>query len=35
MSDILWFAIHSARRQGEITGLLFADNDETTRFHAA
>jgi integrase len=31
MSDILWFAIHSARRQSEITGLLFADNDEATQ----
>ena len=27
MSDIMWFAIHSARRQGEITELLFSDND--------
>ena len=27
MNDILWFAIHSARRQGEITELLFSDND--------
>lgn len=31
MSDILWFAIHSARRQSEITSLLFADNDEVTQ----
>ena len=29
MNDIMWFAIHSARRQGEITELLFADNDAT------
>jgi len=28
MNDIMWFAIHSARRQGEITELLFSDNDE-------
>jgi len=28
MNDIMWFAIHSARRQGEITGLLFSDNDK-------
>ena len=28
MKDIMWFAIHSARRQGEITSLLFRDNDE-------
>jgi integrase len=27
MNDIMWFAIHSARRQGEITNLLFSDND--------
>jgi integrase len=27
MYDIFWFAIHSARRQGEITRILFADND--------
>jgi integrase len=27
MRDIMWFAIHSARRQSEITGLLFGDND--------
>ena len=27
MKDIMWFAIHSARRQGEITELLFSDND--------
>ncbi|MDH3273689.1 MAG: tyrosine-type recombinase/integrase [Gammaproteobacteria bacterium] len=27
MSDIMWFAIHSARRQGEIVDLLFSDND--------
>ena len=24
----MWFAIHSARRQSEITGLLFSDNNE-------
>lgn len=28
MVDILWFAIHSARRQAEITQLLWADNVE-------
>jgi len=28
MNDIMWFAIHSARRQGEITKLFFSDNDE-------
>jgi hypothetical protein len=28
MNDIMWFAIHSARRKGEITELLFSDNDE-------
>ena len=28
MKDIMWFAIHSARRQAEITDLLFSDNDE-------
>ena len=28
MKDIMWFAIHSARRQSEITNLLFSDNDE-------
>lgn len=27
MSEIMWFAIHSARRQGEITNLLLSDND--------
>ena len=27
MKDIMWFAIHSARRQGEITQLLFSDNN--------
>ncbi len=27
MNDIMWFAIHSARRQGEITELMFSDND--------
>ena len=31
MNDIMWFAIHSARRQGEITKLLFSDNDEKTQ----
>lgn len=28
MSDIMWFATHSARRQSEITDLLISDNDE-------
>lgn len=27
MRDILWFALHSTRRQAEITRLLHADND--------
>jgi hypothetical protein len=31
MSDNLWFGIHSARRQSEITRLLFDDNDESTQ----
>ncbi|WP_405233678.1 tyrosine-type recombinase/integrase [Lentisalinibacter salinarum] len=31
MVDILWFAIHSARRQSEITNLLWADNDKNTQ----
>ena len=31
MKDIMWFAIHSARRQSEITNLLFTDNDEKTQ----
>ncbi len=31
MRDIMWFAIHSARRQGEITSLLFSDNDEASQ----
>lgn len=31
MHDIMWFAIHSARRQSEITALLAQDNDEKTR----
>jgi integrase len=31
MEDIMWFAIHSARRQSEITSLLFADNDKKTQ----
>ena len=31
MRDIIWFAIHSARRRSEITRLLVQDNDEKTR----
>ncbi len=31
MNDIMWFAIHSARRQSEITNLLFTDNDEASQ----
>jgi integrase len=31
MKDIMWFAIHSARRQSEITDLLFSDNDEDSQ----
>lgn len=31
MRDIMWFAIHSARRQAEICRLEVADNDEKTR----
>jgi len=31
MKDIMWFAIHSARRQGEITELLYSDNEESTQ----
>ena len=31
MNDIMWFAIHSARRQAEITDLLFSDNDEKSQ----
>lgn len=31
MNDIMWFAVHSARRQSEITGLLFGDNDEQSQ----
>lgn len=31
MRDIMWFAIHSARRQSEITSLLIDDNDEKTQ----
>ena len=31
MKDIMWFAIHSARRQGEITNLLFSDNAEKSQ----
>jgi len=31
MNDIMWFAIHSARRQAEITDLLFSDNDEDSQ----
>lgn len=27
MVDLLWFAVHSCRRQAEITRLLWADND--------
>ena len=29
--DIMWFAIHSARRQAEITDLLFSNNDEDSQ----
>ena len=29
MYDIIWFAIHSTRREGEITRLMWTDNDET------
>lgn len=28
MQDIMWFALHSSRRQEEITKLLWADNNE-------
>lgn len=31
MNDIMWFAIHSGRRQGEITDLLFSDNDHSSQ----
>ncbi len=31
MRDIMWFAIHSARRQSEITSLLIDDNDDKTQ----
>ena len=31
MNDIMWFAIHSARRQSEITDLLFSDNEEESQ----
>lgn len=31
MRDIISFAVNSARRQSEIAGLLFEDNDEKTR----
>lgn len=31
MRDILWFAVHSARRQSEICGLEWADNDVGSR----
>jgi len=31
MNDIMWFAIHSARRQAEITDLLISDNDENSQ----
>lgn len=30
MSDLMWFAVHSSRRQAEITRLEWADNDEAT-----
>ena len=30
MRDSMWFAIHSARRQSEITSLLIDDNDDKT-----
>jgi integrase len=30
MSDIMWFAIHSSRRQAEITRLEWGDNDPDT-----
>ena len=31
MADIMWFAIYSARRENEICGLRWADNDPRTR----
>lgn len=31
MSDIMWFATHSAHRQSEITDLIFSDNDEESQ----
>lgn len=31
MRDIMWFAIFSARRQAEITALLWSDNDDKHR----
>lgn len=31
MADIIWFAVHSTRRVGEITRLRWADMDEATR----
>ena len=31
MNDIMWFAIHSARRQSEITDLLFNNNVEESQ----
>lgn len=30
MADMMWFAVHSARREGEIVRLLWADLDEAT-----
>jgi hypothetical protein len=31
MSDIIWFAIYSARRENEICALRWTDNDPRTR----
>jgi integrase len=31
MTDIMWFAIHSARREAEICGLRWNDNDPKYR----
>ena len=31
MQDIMWFAVHSGRRQAEITRLLWSDNDYDER----
>lgn len=31
MRDIIWFGVHSARRQSEITRLLAEDNDAKTQ----